>query len=87
MWDELRSQPDIRSADCGSKVLANYFLSLACTLVTAVLIIASFNFYISVAKDLPFRRRFAEMAGLSLGVATLSFLVGLGLRHFLGVEV
>lgn len=68
-------------------LLANYFLSLACTLVTAVLIIASFNFYISIAKDLPFRRRFAEMAGLSLGVATLSFLVGLGLRHFLGVEV
>lgn len=32
-------------------------------------------------------RRFVEMAGLSLGVAGLSFLIGLGLRHFLGVEV
>jgi vacuolar iron transporter family protein len=68
-------------------LLANFYLSLACTLATAVLIIASFTFYVSVAKDLPFRKRFAEMAGLSLGVATLSFLVGLGLRHFLGAEV
>ena len=49
--------------------------------------IAVFNFYISVAEDLPFKRRFAEVAGLSLGVAGLSFLVGLALRLFLGVEV
>jgi vacuolar iron transporter family protein len=68
-------------------LLPNYYLSLACTLVTAIMIIALFNFYISVAKDLPFRRRFAEMAGLSLGVAGLSFLVGLALRLFMGVEV
>jgi VIT1/CCC1 family predicted Fe2+/Mn2+ transporter len=68
-------------------VLPNFYVSLACTLLTAIVIIALFNFYISVAKDLPFRRRFAEMAGLSLGVAGLSFLVGLGLRFFLGVEV
>lgn len=68
-------------------VLPNYYMSLACTLLTAIMIIALFNFYISVAKDLPFKRRFAEMAGLSLGVAGLSFLVGLALRLFLGVEV
>ncbi len=68
-------------------VLPNFFLALACTLLTAILIIAFFTFYISVAKDLPFKRRFAEMAGLSLGVAGLSFLIGLVLRYFLGVEV
>jgi len=33
----------------------------------AMLIIFFFNFYISVAKDYSFRRRFLEMAGLSLG--------------------
>jgi VIT1/CCC1 family predicted Fe2+/Mn2+ transporter len=68
-------------------VLPNFYVSLACTLLTAVIIIALFNFYISVAKDLPFKRRFVEMAGLSLGVAGLSFMVGLALRFFLGVEV
>lgn len=37
--------------------------------------------------DQPFKKRFAEMAILSLGVAGLSFLLGLVLRVVLGVEV
>jgi VIT1/CCC1 family predicted Fe2+/Mn2+ transporter len=52
-----------------------------------VAIIALFNYYISVAKDEPFKRRFFEMASLSLGVAGLSFVVGLLIREFLGVEI
>ena len=68
-------------------VLENFYVCLGCTLVAAVLIIAFFNYYTSVAQDVPFRRRFLEMAGLSLGVAVLSFLVGFALRSFLGIEV
>ena len=68
-------------------LLTNYYLCLACTLVEAVLIIALFNYYISVAKDEPFAKRFLEMAGLSLGVAAFSFLIGFLLRIFLGVDV
>jgi VIT1/CCC1 family predicted Fe2+/Mn2+ transporter len=68
-------------------LLENYYLCLAVTLVGAVAIIALFNYYISVAKDEPFKRRFFEMAGLSLGVAGLSFVVGLLIREFLGVEI
>lgn len=68
-------------------VLENFYVCLGCTLAAAVSIIAFFNYYISVAKDLPFRRRFLEMAGLSLSVAALSFFIGLLLRSFLGVEV
>ncbi len=67
-------------------VLQNYFVCLGCTLVAAVLIIAFFNYYISVARDIPFKPRFLEMAGLSLGVAAFSFLIGFLLRTFLGVE-
>jgi VIT1/CCC1 family predicted Fe2+/Mn2+ transporter len=52
-----------------------------------VLIIALFNYYISVAKDESFRARFLEMAGLSLGVAGLSFVIGYLIRTFLGIEV
>ena len=59
----------------------------AVTLAGAVAIIALFNYYISVAKDESFKRRFLEMAGLSLGVAGLSFVVGLLIREFLGVEI
>ena len=68
-------------------ILENFYACLFCTLAAAVLIIAFFNYYISVAQDVPFRRRFLEMAGLSLGVAALSFLVGFVLRSFLGIDV
>ncbi len=67
--------------------LRNYYLALACTLGLALGIIALFNYYLAVARDQPFRKRFLEMAALSLGVAGLSFLVGLALRFFLGVEI
>jgi VIT1/CCC1 family predicted Fe2+/Mn2+ transporter len=67
-------------------VLSNYYVSLACTLAAAVLIIALFNYYVAVARDEPFKRRFLEMAGLSLGVAAFSFLVGLLLRTVLGID-
>jgi VIT1/CCC1 family predicted Fe2+/Mn2+ transporter len=67
-------------------LLDNYYACLGVTLAVAVTIIALFNYYISVAKDEPFRKRFLEMAGLSLGVAGLSFLVGYLIRSVLGVD-
>ena len=68
-------------------LIANFYVDLALTLSTAVLIIAAFNCYISIARDESFRRRFLEMAGLSLGVAAFSFVIGYFIRQFLGVEV
>lgn len=68
-------------------LIENYFVSLALTLVIAVLIIFFFNYYISVAKDYNFKRRFFEMAGLSLGVAALSFGIGVVIRTTLGIEI
>ena len=68
-------------------VLSNFYAALACTLAAAVAIIALFNYYVSVAQDQPFLRRFGEMAILSLAVAALSFFIGFLLRAFLGVDV
>jgi len=68
-------------------LLDNYFVCLALTLVVAVLIILFFNYYISVAKDLNFKKRFLEMAILSLGVAALTFGISYFVRMFFGVEV
>lgn len=65
----------------------NYILDLIITLSIAVVIIAVFNYYISVAKDESFRARFLEMAGLSLGVAVFSFVIGYFIRQWLGIEV
>lgn len=68
-------------------LLDNVYLCLAISLTTAVLIIAVFNYYISVAKGENFRRRFTEMAGLSLSVAAFSFVIGYFIRLWMGVDV
>ena len=65
----------------------NYYLDLGIALTTAVIIIAVFNYYISVAKGESFRERFLEMAGLSLSVAAFSFVIGYFIRTWLGIEI
>jgi VIT1/CCC1 family predicted Fe2+/Mn2+ transporter len=68
-------------------IIPNYLACLGATIVIALLIILVFNFYVSVAKDYSFRKRFTEMAVLSLGVAALSFGIGYVVRITLGVDV
>ena len=66
--------------------ISNYYACLAATLSIALMIVAFFNYYISVVNEVSFRKRFLEMAGLSLGVSAISFLIGVALRHFTGIE-
>ncbi|MCX6684265.1 MAG: VIT1/CCC1 transporter family protein [Methanoregula sp.] len=68
-------------------VLANPYFALMFTLFGAVLVIFLFTFYISVAKGLPFWRRFAEMLAISLGIAAISFVIGLLIRTVLNINV
>ena len=64
-----------------------YLLALCCMLAVVVLIIAGFTYYNSVAQDQPFGSRFLEMAGISITVAVLSFVVGILAKRFLGVDL
>ena len=68
-------------------VLLNVYYSLIWTITNAIIIILVFTFYVSVARGVSFRRRFCEMAGISLGVAGLTFVIGYLVRVGLGVEV
>ncbi|MBF4692893.1 VIT1/CCC1 transporter family protein [Fusibacter ferrireducens] len=68
-------------------LIQNPFVSLILTLFTAVVIIFGFNYYISVAKDVPFKKRFIEMALISLGVSGISFLVGVAVKVIFGIEI
>jgi VIT1/CCC1 family predicted Fe2+/Mn2+ transporter len=68
-------------------LLGHYLLCLGVTMAVAIIIILAFNYYVSVAKDLPFRRHFLQMAGISLGVAAISFAIGYLIRILLGVDV
>lgn len=64
-----------------------YLPALLSMLVIVIVIIFIFTYYISVAKDLPFKRRFLEMAGISISVATLSFFIGLAIKYFLNIDI
>ncbi|NLZ47674.1 MAG: rubrerythrin family protein [Clostridiales bacterium] len=64
-----------------------YVQALIAMLVIVVVIIFAFTYYISVAKDLPFKKRFLEMAVISLSVAALSFIVGILVKKFLGIDI
>ncbi|MBN2659598.1 MAG: VIT1/CCC1 transporter family protein [Spirochaetales bacterium] len=68
-------------------LFANPFISLGVTLSIAVLIILMFNYYISVAKDTPFVKRFLEMTLISLGVSAISFGVGILVKNVFGLEI
>ena len=65
----------------------NIFICLGFVIFNALLVILVFTFYISVAKGFHFRKRFFEMAGLSLSIAVINFFIGLIIRKVFGVEV
>jgi len=63
------------------------YWALGTMFAVVVLIIAGFNFYIAVAKELDFRKRFLEMLFLCLGVTAVSFAIGNVAKHLLGVDL
>lgn len=68
-------------------LIHNHFLALAIMLGVAIIVIFVFNFYISIAKDTPFKKRFLQMSSISLGVAAISFGIGIIIKLVLGVDV
>ena len=64
-----------------------YIPALVSMLAVVILIIAGFTYYTSVAQDQPFKSRFFEMAGISITVAVVSFVVGILAKQFLGVDL
>ena len=61
--------------------------ALVTMLLIVILIIAGFTYYTSVAKDEKFGSRFLEMAGISIGVAIVSFGVGLLAKKLFGIDI
>lgn len=68
-------------------LFANYIYALIMMISTVIIVIAAFTFYLSVAKRQKFWHRFLEMAAISVGVAILSFGIGVVARLWLGVDV
>lgn len=68
-------------------IFEDLFASVGFMVFNALVIVTVFSFYISVSKEIPFRKRFSEMVLVSLGVAFLSFGIGYLARIFLHVEI
>ena len=64
-----------------------YMIALFAMIAIVILIIAGFTYYISVAQGEKFRPRFLEMTLISVGVAVVSFFVGILAKKFLGVDL
>ncbi len=65
----------------------NPYVALILMLFITVAIIAFYTFYISVAKNISFWKRFSQMAFISMGVAAISFGIGMLIKQVFGVEV
>ena len=61
--------------------------ALLCTFFIGLLIVAVFNFYVSVVEEVSFRSRFAEMAAILGVVSLISYGIGIALRGMLGVDI
>jgi VIT1/CCC1 family predicted Fe2+/Mn2+ transporter len=68
-------------------IFSNVFFSFGLMIFLAISVIFLFTFYMSVVKEMSFKKRFLEMAAISLGIATVSFVIGFLIRTFLGVDV
>lgn len=63
------------------------FISLLVALFNSIIIVFLFTYYISVANDQPFRKRFLEMVVLSTVVGLISFGLGYLVRILFGIDV
>ena len=61
--------------------------ALLCTFFIGLLIVAVFNFYVSVVEEVSFRSRFAETAAILGVVSLISYGIGIALRGMLGVDI
>ncbi len=64
-----------------------YLQALLIMVGVAVLIIFFFNYYIAIVRSERFFPRFIEMAGISLSVAFISFLIGLLAKLFFNIDI
>jgi len=68
-------------------LFTNVYSCLGFTILSAIIVIFIFTFYVSVAQDISLKKRFLEMALISLGIAALTFGIGFLIRVFLHIEI
>ncbi len=68
-------------------IFTSPFIALIVAVIDSIFVVFVYSYYISVAKDQPFRKRFFEMVALSTAVGLLSFGLGYLVRIIFGIEI
>jgi VIT1/CCC1 family predicted Fe2+/Mn2+ transporter len=68
-------------------IFASPFVALAVAVADSIFVVFVYSYYISVANDQPFRKRFLEMVILSTVVGLISFGLGYLIRIAFGIKV
>ena len=68
-------------------IFKNQFVSLALTFLIGIFVIGFFTFFVSVVKEVSFKKRFFEMATISLSVAVISFAIGFLIKNIFGIQI
>jgi VIT1/CCC1 family predicted Fe2+/Mn2+ transporter len=68
-------------------IVADYHAAFGFTLIGVMCVILLFSFFVSVVKDEKFNNIFWEMTIICLGVSLVAFLIGLGARKFLNIQI
>jgi VIT1/CCC1 family predicted Fe2+/Mn2+ transporter len=66
-------------------IFRNIYLPLAVTLFNGIITISIFNYYISIVREISFKKRFVEMVLISLGIAGIAFALGYITRMFIAL--
>ncbi len=68
-------------------IFASPFMALLVAVADSIFVVFVYSYYISIANDQPFRKRFFEMVILSTVVGLISFGLGYLVRVAFGIEV
>ncbi len=68
-------------------IFGNYLTALSMTIIIVISITLLFNIFISVVKDVSFKKSLIEMLAISGTVSIISFLLGTLVRKYFGVEL
>jgi len=68
-------------------LFSNLFFCLGLVACNALIVVFLFTFYTSVAKNLSLKKRFLEMATLSLSIAAINFVIGIIIRKIFGIDL
>jgi VIT1/CCC1 family predicted Fe2+/Mn2+ transporter len=68
-------------------LLSNVYLALFFSIVIAISIVSFTSFYISVLFEREYKKELIEMFTLSLGIALITFIIGILARTFLKIEI